>query len=158
MTNPIRSSLIPRMFTKLRHHLPKRKLDRAVSGVWMGRHDQTALTSGRGKKQRWSGCASSFEPMNTEIYCDACIIILWVTIIIHHVYKPDFCSLRSFFPDRKLWPVCHEISSRVRSSFLLGQCAPPLWLLLQANLNGLYHLTVGYVLSLEGTYWFLRYH
>jgi len=34
----------------------KRKLDRALSGFLLGRHDQTAQTSGRGKKQRWSGC------------------------------------------------------------------------------------------------------
>ena len=63
------------------YHWPKTKLDRAVSGVWIGRHDQTALTSGRGKKQRWSGCASSFGPMNTDFYCDACIIILCVQTI-----------------------------------------------------------------------------
>ena len=30
-------------------HWPKRKLDRAIRGVWMGRHDQTAPTSGRWK-------------------------------------------------------------------------------------------------------------
>jgi len=59
----------------------KRKLDQAVIGVWMGRHDQTALTSGRGKKHSWSGCASSFEPINMDIYCDVCIIILFVRAI-----------------------------------------------------------------------------
>ena len=43
------------------------------------------------------------------------------TTIIHHVYKPDFSSLRSYFLDRKLRPVCHQIGGRVRSSFLSGQ-------------------------------------
>ena len=43
------------------------------------------------------------------------------TIIIHHVYKSDFSSLRSLFLDRKLGPVCHQIGGRDRSSFLLGQ-------------------------------------
>ena len=41
------------------------------------------------------------------------------TVIIHHVYKPDFSSLRSYFLDRKLGPVCHQIGDRVRSSFLV---------------------------------------
>jgi len=54
-------------------HWSKRKLDRLLSGVWMGRHDQTALTSGREKSY-----ASSFEPMNTDIYCDVCIINMCV--------------------------------------------------------------------------------
>jgi len=43
------------------------------------------------------------------------------TTIILHVYKPDFSSLRSYFLDRKLGPVCHQIGGRVGSSFLLGQ-------------------------------------
>jgi len=59
----------------------KEKLNRVLSGIWLGRHDQTALTSGKGKKQRWSGCASSFEPMHTDIYCDVCITILCVQTI-----------------------------------------------------------------------------
>jgi len=46
-------------------HWSKRKLDRAPSGL--GRRDQ-----------RRSGRASSFEPMNTDSYCDLCIIILCV--------------------------------------------------------------------------------
>jgi len=33
------------------------------------------------EKQRWSGCASSFEPMNMDIYCDVCIIMLCVQTI-----------------------------------------------------------------------------
>ena len=45
------------------------------------------------------------------------------TTIIHHVYKPDFSSLRSYFLDRKLVPVCHQIGGRVRYGFLLGQCS-----------------------------------
>ena len=36
------------------------------------------------------------------------------TTRIHHVYKPFFC------PDWKLGLVCHQIGSRVRSSFLSG--------------------------------------
>jgi len=44
------------------------------------------------------------------------------TIITHHVYKPVFFSLRSYFHDRELGPVCHQIGGRVRSSFLLDQC------------------------------------
>ena len=43
------------------------------------------------------------------------------TTIIHLVYKSDFSSLRSYFLDRKLGPVCHQIGGCVRSSFLLGQ-------------------------------------
>jgi len=43
------------------------------------------------------------------------------TTIIHHVYKLDFSSMRVYFLDRKLEPVCHLIGGRVRSSFLLGQ-------------------------------------
>ena len=39
---------------------------------------KTALTSGRGRMQRRSGCTSSFEPMNTDIYCGVLIIILCV--------------------------------------------------------------------------------
>ncbi|KAK2142236.1 hypothetical protein LSH36_982g00104 [Paralvinella palmiformis] len=35
--------------------------------------------------------------------------------------KSRFLSLRSYFLDRKLRPVCHQIGGRVRSSFLLGQ-------------------------------------
>jgi len=57
-------------------HWPKIKLDQAFSGVWLGRHDQTALTSGRGKKQCWSGRVSRFDPIDTDIYCDVSIIIL----------------------------------------------------------------------------------
>jgi len=49
------------------------------------------------------------------------------TTIIHHVYKPDFSSIRSYFHDRKLGPVCHQIGGRVRSSFLLGQCVHHLY-------------------------------
>ena len=44
------------------------------------------------------------------------------TTIIHHVYKPDSSTLRSYFLDRKLGPICHQIGGRVRSRFLLGQC------------------------------------
>ena len=43
------------------------------------------------------------------------------TTIIQHVYKPDFFSLRSYFLDRKLGPVCHQIGGRARFGFLLGQ-------------------------------------
>jgi len=43
----------------------------------MSFHDQTTLTSGRGK----SNVEAAFEPMNTDIYCDACIIILCVQTI-----------------------------------------------------------------------------
>jgi len=57
-------------------HWPERKLGRPLSAVWLGRNDQAALTSGWGKKQYWSGCALSFEPVNTDIYCDVSIIIL----------------------------------------------------------------------------------
>ena len=67
--------------TYMPNHWPKRKLDRALSGLWLGRHDQTALNSGSGKKQRRSGYDSSFEPMNTDIYCDRCIIILCLQTI-----------------------------------------------------------------------------
>ena len=47
------------------------------------------------------------------------------TTIIHHLYKPDFSSLHSYFLERKLGPVYHEIGGRVRSSFRLGQCDSP---------------------------------
>jgi len=75
------ANILHRMTTKVRTaihfiHWPERKLDRALGDVWMGRHDQTALTSGRVQKQRWSDCASSLEPTNTDIYRDACIISL----------------------------------------------------------------------------------
>ena len=43
------------------------------------------------------------------------------TTIIHHVYKPEFAVCVSFFHDRKLGPVCHQIGGRVQSSFLSGQ-------------------------------------
>ena len=43
------------------------------------------------------------------------------TTIIHHVYKPDLSSLRSYFLDRKLGPFGRQIGGRVGSSFLLGQ-------------------------------------
>jgi len=45
------------------------------------------------------------------------------TTIIHHVCKPEFSSLRSYFLDRKLGPVSHQIGGRVRSRFILGQWA-----------------------------------
>ena len=45
------------------------------------------------------------------------------TIIILIKYKPDFSSLRSYFLDRKLGPVCYQIGGHVQSSFLLGQCS-----------------------------------
>ena len=72
----IKDELFIYRLLKRLHHWPEIKLDRALSGVWLGRHDQTVLTSVRGKKQLWSGCSSSFEPLNTDIYCDVCIIIL----------------------------------------------------------------------------------
>ena len=43
------------------------------------------------------------------------------TTINHHVYKPDFFSLRSYFLDRKLGPVCHKIGGVFGLVFLLGQ-------------------------------------
>jgi len=85
----------------LKTHRPEWKLNRALSGVWLGHHDKTALTSGRGKKQNWSSCTSSFESMNTDIYCDVCIMIVWAEniyysgpIICHQVCKSRFIQVR----------------------------------------------------------------
>ena len=67
---------------------------------------------------------SLYLPMKRHPVCITPAPTAYATIdttIIHHVYKPAFTSLRSYFLDRKLGPVCHQIGGRVRSSFLLGQ-------------------------------------
>jgi len=125
------------------NHWPKIKLDRALSGVWLGRHDQTVLTSVRGKKQRWSGCVSSFEPINTDIYCDMYIIILCVQRICVTpvlLYVLSSCTIGWKTPptvmprlglepliSRSAWPIIrkshalitHYIGHTVKSTFSL---------------------------------------
>ena len=67
--------------------------------------------------------------MKRHPVCITCTHAAYATIdttIIPHVYKPDFFSLRSYFLDRKLGPVYHQIGGRVRSSFLLGQWTQPI--------------------------------
>ena len=67
---------------------------------------------------------SLYLPMKRHPVCITSTYTAYATIdttIINHVYKPDFSSLRSYFLDRKLGPVCHQIGGRVRSSFLLCQ-------------------------------------
>ena len=71
---------------------------------------------------------SLYLPMKRHPVCITSTTTAYATIdttIIHHVYKPDFFSLRSYFLDRKLEPVCHQIGGHVRSSFLLGQWWKP---------------------------------
>jgi len=45
----VRSSFLSGQWRGCYENWPKCKLDRALSDVWLGRHDQTALILGRGK-------------------------------------------------------------------------------------------------------------
>ena len=78
------------------------------------------------KKQRFNSyfkCVLILQ-MNRYFFCITFTPTAYATndtTIIHHVYKPDFGVIVPFFHYRKLWPVCHQIGGRVRSSFLSGQ-------------------------------------
>ena len=51
-------------------HWPEWKQDRAISDIWMSRHDQTALTSGSGKsflKKRFANSAIWYFPTDLNV-------------------------------------------------------------------------------------------